>query len=127
MGVDIELSGIGDLVDTLESMVENASGVEDETLKAAAEPILKDAKQTTAFHDRSDKKLRKALSISKPKKLKGRKYVLTGALNKEVFYARMVEFGTSTADPHPFLIPAYNRHNKEAVQIIADKLKGALK
>lgn len=126
MGADMELSGIGDLTDALERMTDNVAAIENEALQAAAEPILAEAKQTTAFHDRSGK-LRKSLAISKLKtnKAKG-KYVLVGALGKNVFYSRMVEFGTSKAAPHPFLGPAFEHHEKEAQEIIANKLREAL-
>lgn len=124
MGVDMELSGISDLKDVLERMVDNVTAVENDALQAAAEPILSEAKQTTAFHDRSGK-LRKSLSISNFK-IKG-KYVLVGALGKNVFYSRMVEFGTSKAMPHPFLMPAFEHHREEAYEIIKQKLTEALK
>lgn len=49
MGVDVSLEGIGDLIDDLEMNVVNASKVEADALKEAAQPILNEAKQTAAF------------------------------------------------------------------------------
>jgi HK97 gp10 family phage protein len=126
MGVDVELSGLGDLMDELECMTVNVAAIENEALQAAAGPILEEAKKTSAFHDRSGK-LRKSLSISKLKIGKTKsKYVLIGALSHDVFYGRMVEYGTSNANPHPFLEPAFIHHRAEASEIIANKLREAL-
>ena len=131
MGVDVNLEGIGDLVDTLELTVANATGAENEALQAAAQPILNEAKETTAFHDHNKdraKGLRASLKISKPKSDRTYKYkyiqVLTAAP-----HAHLVEFGHSgdSAPPHPFLAPAFEHHETEAYEIIRRKLSEALK
>jgi HK97 gp10 family phage protein len=125
MGADIELAGMSDLIDQLDLMVSNSKQVIDETLKAAAEPILADAQQTTAFIDRSGR-LRKSLSISQTIIKKGQTYVLAGSLKKSIYYARLVEYGHSNAHAHPFMAPAFERHKEEAYQIIKKRLKEAL-
>jgi HK97 gp10 family phage protein len=126
MGVDINLSGMDDLIDQLDLMVSNSKQVIDDALKSAAEPILADAQQTTAFVDRSGR-LRKSLAISKTQIKKGQTYVLAGSLKKGIYYARLVEYGHSTARAHPFMAPAFERHKEEAYQIIKEKLTEALK
>jgi phage protein, HK97 gp10 family len=128
MGVDIDLFGMSELIEELELNVSNASKIENEALIAAAEPIINDAKQTTEFADRSGK-LRGSLKVSKVKTKKDGKYVLAGAFDNDVYYAKMVEYGHSgkTAKAHPFLAPAFERHEKEALEIITNKLREALK
>lgn len=125
MGVEIDLSGISDLVQELELKVTNASKVENEALQEAIEPILQDAKQTTAFIDRSGK-LRKSLSKSKVASKNGIKSIKA---ESDSPHAKVVEFGHSgkTAAPHPFLQPAFERHKKEAQEILKNKLREALK
>lgn len=126
MGVDVSLEGMGDLIDDLELNVANASKVEADALKEAAQPILNEAKQTAAFKDHSHR-LRNSLSVGNVRTKRGTKYVLAGVMDKEVFYGRMVEFGTSKASPHPFLAPAFEHHEAEAYEKIRQWLEEALK
>lgn len=125
MGVDVSFSGMGDLIDQLESMVANAAKVENDALKAAMQPIIEEAQQTSAFHDRTGQ-LRASLAVGKVQIKAGRKFILGGTFGKGGWYGRMVEFGTSRAAPHPFLQPAFNHHEKEAEEIIAARIREAL-
>ncbi|HWQ89521.1 MAG TPA: HK97-gp10 family putative phage morphogenesis protein [Desulfitobacteriaceae bacterium] len=122
MGVEISLSGIADLVEELERMAANSAKIQDEVLQTAAEPVLQEARRTTAFHDRSGK-LRGSLNISKSKIRKGQRYVLVQA---DEFYGRMVEFGTSKMSARPFLQPALERNEKIVLEIIRNVLGEAL-
>ena len=129
MGVSISMSGLGELRDQLEAMADNAAAVENEALELAAVPIQKDAMETTAFTDRNadpDKRLRNNIKISKVvKKRAGYRVIRVYCAKRE---ASLVEYGHSGkyASPHPFLAPAYERHENEAAQIIYDKMKEAL-
>jgi len=125
MPVEIELDGIGDLVEQLQRMSDKSSRAISEALNAAAQPVLNDAKRTVAFVDRTGT-LRKGLMISGVKNKKTQKYVLVGTLGKDAFYGRMVEYGTSRAAPHPFLQPAFEQNKKEIADIISNKLREAL-
>lgn len=126
MGVDVSLEGMDDLIDDLELNVANATAVEADALKEASQPIIDEAKQTTAFKDHSHK-LRDSLKVGNVKTQKGTKYVLSGVMSGDVYYGRMVEYGTSKADAHPFLAPAFEHHQLEAEEIIRQKLAEALK
>lgn len=129
MGVNIIMQGMGELRDRLELMVENAKEVEIEALQFAAEPIQKDAMATTAFTDRNEdpeKRLRNNILISKVvKKRAGYRVIRVYCAKRE---ATLVEYGHSGkyAAAHPFLAPAFERHQNESAQIIIDKMKEAL-
>ncbi len=125
MGVSIDFEGIGDLIDDIGRYAANADAVEEEALLEASAPIIEEARQTTAFKDHSGE-LRRSLKVGKVKAQKGSKFVISGVLSKKVYYGRMVEFGTSMAAPHPFLAPAFEHHQAEALEIIRRKLAEAL-
>lgn len=127
MGANMEFEGMGEILDHLEMMVSDVKSVTDKALTAGAKPILNEAKRTTAFIDRSGD-LRKSLKVGKVKTdKKGRKYILIGSFKRDGFKARMVEFGTSTADAHPFLAPAFENRYTEAYKNMREVLTEALK
>lgn len=126
MGASIDFSGLGNLVEELELKVNNASAVENAALKAAAQPILEEAQNTTAFIDHSGK-LRDSLKMSSIKKVNGVKTIQDYSSDP---VAHLVEYGhggPAPAAPHPFLEPAYNHHAAEAKEIIKQMLAEALK
>lgn len=128
MSTDIEVTGMSELVDRVQELGRQSSKIQNEALLKAAEPVLNDAVQTTTFTDRTGR-LRKSLKISRPKSKGDTKYVLVG-IDKgdisEVFYGKFHEFGSSHEPAKPFLGPAYERHKKEALEIIKNELGQAL-
>lgn len=125
MAVNLNFEGMGDLIERFESMVKNSAKIESEALREAAEPIIAEARKSTAFVDRSGE-LRKSLQVGKVKIKSGKKYVLAGSFDDAVYYAKMVEFGRSDSKARPFLAPAFEHHKKEAEEIIIKRLKEAL-
>lgn len=126
---NIELRGVDEILNKLQQIGANIGKLENKALKNAAEPVLKDAKATNAFKDRSGK-LRKGLKITSVKKKEGTKYILVGVDrgdNSEVFYGKFVEFGTSKMPARPFLQPAYEKNKQNIKRIIAETLKEILK
>ena len=126
---NIELTGVDEILNRLQQIGGNISKLENKALKNAAEPVLADAKSTTAFHDRSGK-LRRGLKTSGIKTKDGIKYVLVGvdkSDNSEIFYGKFIEFGTSKMNARPFLGPAYEKNKKEIVETIKDTLREGLK
>lgn len=131
MGANLTTQGFGELFDQLNLMVEKEAADQtiNKILQKAVEPIQKDAMQTTAFTDRNknpNKQLRNNIKISKvAKKRAGYRVIKVYCAKRE---ASLVEFGHSGkyARPHPFLAPAYERHEDEAAQIIYDGIKEAL-
>jgi HK97 gp10 family phage protein len=126
----MSLAGMGVLTDYLKLMVANAAEVEIEALEAAAVPILKDAQSTTAFIDRTGN-LRDSLKISKVvKKRAGYRVIKVYCVRTggEGYEANLVEYGHSGkyAAAHPFMAPAFERHQEEAAEIITGAIKQAI-
>ena len=46
---------------------------------------------------------------------------------RPVKYAHLVEFGTSTAAPHPFMRPAFESRSREATRVYAREISTAIK
>ena len=148
MGVDVEFSGMPELIEKLEATNGRFNTVENQALKAGAQPILEDMKNTTAFKDRTGR-LRKSLKISGIKRTGGRKSVWVGDTDGKCNYSWFVEFGHSIgqsrknmsakdkragklnkvtyAPARPFVAPALERHKREAIEIIKAELRQAIK
>lgn len=148
LGVNMSLEGMDALINKIELMGIKTNAVISPALKAAAEPVLNEAKGTAAFIDKTGN-LRKAMKISNVKTIKGVKAVWVGDVDKQANYSWYVEFGHSKAQsiknmsakdkqagklvkvtnaaPHPFLQPAFQNHEEESKQIIKAYLQAALK
>ena len=126
---EISLQGVDEIIAKLNAINANVNKLTNTALKAAAVPVLEDAKATTEFKDRTGK-LRELLKTSSVKTKDGVKYVLVGvdkSDNSEIFYAKFLEFGTSRMAARPFLGPAYERNKHKILDIIRDKMKEGLK
>lgn len=123
----MDLSGMEELFNRLEGMA-NATTIINKALKAAAIPVLADAKSTSMFTDRTGK-LRRNLKIGTVKTKNDVKYIEIGISksdNSKAFYGKMIEWGTSKKSARPFLQPALER-NKDAVkEIIKEELRRGL-
>ena len=148
MGVDVELSGMSNLIEKLEATNGRFNTVENKALKAGAQPMLEDMKSTNAFKDQTGN-LRKSLKISGIKKKNGVKFVWVGDTDAKCRYSWWVEFGHSLeqskknmsprdkragkldkvtyAPARPFVAPAFERHKREAIEIIKAELRQAIK
>lgn len=127
MSANMEMTGLNELIDRLEELGQNVDAATDAGLKKAAVLVLADAKQTSAFKDKTGK-LRKSMKITGVKKnsKSGDRYLLVGTFGENAFYGRYVEYGTSKMDPHPFLHPALERNRDAAVEIIKQSLQEAI-
>lgn len=128
MGVDLEVSGMSELIAKAQEIGRKGKSIQNKALLAGAQPILNEAVQTTSFTDRTGR-LRKDLKISRPKSKGDTKYVLVGIDKSdisEVFYGKFIEFGTSHQPAKPYLAPAYENHKEEAKEIIKQTLKEGL-
>jgi len=115
MSADMELQGFEDIMKKIEDMGRKGSKAENNAITKGAEPVLEDAKNTTAFKDRTGK-LRKSLDISKVKNGKEGKYVWIGDIDKQANYSWYVEY------THPFLRPAFEKNKDEVFRIIKEEL-----
>lgn len=144
----MSLEGMDELVNKINLMGIKTSQAINPALKAAAEPILNEVQETTAYIDRTHK-LRDSMKISGIKTVRGAKAIWVGDVDKQANYSWYVEFGHSKAQsnknmsakdkasgkmdmvtdaaPHPFMQPAYN-HNKETCkEIMKTYLQEALR
>ena len=126
MGVDIELTGMDDLMKWAEETGRKVSSIAGPALLAGAEPILGEMQHTSAFTDQTGT-LRKSLKISKVKTKSGQKFVWVGDVDGVAKYAWPLERGTSRMKAHPFMRPAFERQKGTAQQIITEKIKEAIK
>ncbi|QCH27985.1 HK97-gp10 family putative phage morphogenesis protein [Clostridium tyrobutyricum] len=128
MAADIELNGMSELIEKLEATNAKAKSIENNALKAGAQPIFEDMKNTTAFKDKTGD-LRKALTVGKIRTKDGVKSIQIGIEGGYVkyFYGKFIEFGTSQIPARPFIHPAYERHKRETIEIIKSELRQALK
>lgn len=128
MPVDIDLNGMSELIEKLEAKNAKAKSIENNALKAGAQPIFEDMKNTTAFKDLTGE-LREALTVGKISTKNGVKSIHIGIERGYVehFYGNFIEYGTSHQPATPFVHPAYLRHRKESKEIIKSYLRQALK
>lgn len=129
MGVDVNLSGISDLIEELEMMTVNTAKAAGEILSKAAQPILQELQSTTAFEDRSGN-LRRSFKISKLRNSRmnknGRWYIWVGDVDREAPHGWLLEYGTSRMPARPFIQPALERHEGEVFEAIKEGLREAL-
>jgi len=88
------------------------------SLRSAARPVVTEAKRLVQV-DRGD--LKKAIKSALSVKSGGEAQALIG-FEKDKFYGRFVELGTSKMPAEPFLRPALINKQEEVVKIIAQAL-----
>ncbi|MCY6354517.1 HK97-gp10 family putative phage morphogenesis protein [Clostridium sp. ZS2-4] len=123
----IELQGVDEILNRIQSIGANVGRLENKALRNAAEPILEDAKANAPVRTG---KLKKGLKITRVKKKDGVKYILVGVDrgdNSEIFYGKFIEFGTSKMPAKPFMQPAYEKNKDNIKRTIAETLKEGLK
>jgi HK97 gp10 family phage protein len=119
MASTFEIEGLSEIMSKIEKMGKEGVKLENDSLKKSAEPILDDAKATTAFIDRTGK-LRKSLKISNVKMSKEGKFVYVGDTDKIANYSWYVEY------KHPFLRPAFEKNKKEVLARLKQEIAKGL-
>lgn len=126
----IETAGFVELTDDLMKMAANISGaVIDDVLRAAAEPVLDQAKANIKTRSGD---LARSLTIGSVKTWRsGGKYITIGAHkgSPAQVYAGPVEFGHGGPHPagaHPYMRPAYDAKKDEAYIKIREALQQAI-
>jgi HK97 gp10 family phage protein len=127
MGIDVDLTGLGDLLDEVDLMVAKPTKAVGEILNRAGQPILRDLQTTTAFEDKSGK-LRGSFKISKLRDTRaGKKLVWVGDVDREALHGWLLEYGTSKMPARPFLEPAVVRNEDEVFDIMTEGLREVLR
>lgn len=125
---DLELQGMQELMSALQALSGKSKKIQNNALKLAAKPILDDAVRTTLFEDVSGAG-RTGLKISRPKSKGDTTTVLIGVDKgdiSEIFYMKMVEFGTTKMVARPFLTNAYLNNKTKAMEILKNELRKGL-
>lgn len=129
-----KVEGLDDLLKTLSGMSSQLQGnAMSKALRAGSKPVLAAARRTVPQRTGA---LKKSLGVKVSRKgyavIGPRKGFKSKALDKiraqhgeniePANYAHLVELGTETAPPHPFLRPAFDATKEEAVQEIGKVL-----
>lgn len=141
----IRTEGFGELTRDLLEMAEKAGGkAADKALKAGAKPIYEDMKQQATIDPKiRTKNLYKSIKIGRVGKTTRKgdyrtmKRISIGAYERNAKemgayapHAHLVEYGhggPAPAPPHPFIGPAYDKHEAEAYAEIRRILEEELK
>jgi HK97 gp10 family phage protein len=126
MAVNIEMSGMDELLAKVEEMGLKVSKVEGIALRAAAEPVAADMRSLVKFSNINELHIKDDIQISNIKTEAGVKYVEVGPI-KTAWRAKFLEFGTSKMTAKPFMSPAYERNKQNIQKIIQSSIEGALK
>jgi len=129
MDIGIDFSSIDSIEKKLKEMGNKGKKLKDIALNEGAQIILNEMEKTRSFKDRSGK-LRKGLKLSKATNFKGARVIKIGVQksdNSKIFYAKMLEWGTSKMSARPFMRPAYEKKRKEALEKTKSVLRQSLK
>jgi len=126
---ELQMRGMDELLERLQGMETKMSNkLKGAVLIKAAQPILADAIGTNVFKDQSGKG-RAGLKTGRPA-FKGDKVTVLIGIDKgdisEIFYMKMVEWGTSKMPARPFLTKAFERNKAEAYEILKAELRSGL-
>ncbi len=126
MGVDVELSGMSELIDRVQQLGRKGSSIQNAALKAAAQPVAEEMKSLVRVSGIDEKHIRDDILVSNVKTKNGTKYVRVGPGTDTNWRAKFLELGTSKMSAKPFMSPSYENKKGEAKQIIKEKLKEGL-
>jgi HK97 gp10 family phage protein len=92
----------------------------------AVQPVVTEAKNTTAFKDVSGR-LRKSIKVGQIKTKKGTRVIQVGDVDGKAYYGRMVEWGTTKMTPRPYLQPAYERNKDNIISTFRKAIEETMK
>ena len=140
-GTSLDISGMDEILSTIEYMGIEGKRVEGKALKKAANLINEEIKAnapTSAVPRqpkektqlwRTGKHAKTLLKISGVKSKNGQKFVLAGLQkndNSKAFYLKFYEFGSSKTPANHFMSRAYQTKKDEAKEAIKEELRKAL-
>jgi len=127
---EIELQGLGDLLQTLQQLEQNVQRIENQALRAGAKIVQQEASRRAPRSRANKKHLADNIAISKIKSKGGVKHVEVGPTpgdNSEFFYGKFLEFGTSKMAARPFMGPTAVEKRKEVIDAMANVIKAGMK
>lgn len=127
MGASIDISGLDDLLNDLQSLGVKASRAETQALKAAGEVVAEAEKRHLNRSDKNHKHLIDDITVSNPQTKDGVKSVYVGPTEKTAYRARFLEHGTSKMPAYPFILPAANEAEQPATEAMVEALRDALR
>jgi HK97 gp10 family phage protein len=120
--MSFEVTGLDDLLQKLDQIVDKVDGVIDNALNDVGDNLLNKMKSTSAFSDKTGK-LRRSIKKSEIIGEGTSKNIYVGANSP---HAHLVEFGTSKMSAKPFIEPAYLQTKKENEKIIENHIRKAV-
>lgn len=127
-GIDLDLSGFQEMLDTLNIMTEEASKIITKALNEGIKPVKSAVERHAPVYAGPDKKgtikglLKANIKVGKVKRSKGGVYsqvVGTGRDDiSKVFYGKFSEYGSKHEIAKPWMRPAYDESKDEAYRII---------
>lgn len=128
--MSFEITGINELLANLERIGRNVEQAKKQALNEGAEIIKESAKQKCPRSTQRGSHLADNIIISDVKQgVDGKPYVEIGpqkSSNDEFFYGKFLEFGTVKMNAKPFMEPAFLEKRREALDKIADVIRGVV-
>ncbi len=124
--ISYSIDGFEDLTRRITEMGVKGSRIENAALNDAAQPIYEDMRESAPVRTGRG---RDSITIGSPKRTKGGKIISIGihdAQRDTGLHMYYVEFGTSRADAHPFIRPAFERKKRESYDILKQRVKKGL-
>jgi len=123
--MSLEIEGLDELLQKIEKLQISNTEI-DTALQAGAEPIKNEMKSLVPISNLSHKHIRNDIKIGEAKG-EGLKRTISIGVGKETAWrAKFLEFGTTKMSAKPFIEPALQNKKREALNIIAQKLKEVL-
>jgi len=126
MAAELELEGLDALLTRLEQVSVKASRVENQALKAAAEPVADEMKSLVHVSSLEHIHIRDDIQVSGVKTKDGVKYVEVGPGKATNWRAKFLEWGTAKMQAEPFVQPPYEHKQQEVIEIMKQKIREAL-
>ncbi|NTW04536.1 MAG: hypothetical protein HGA27_00275 [Peptococcaceae bacterium] len=127
---EIKLEGLDQLLQNLQQVGKKVSATENKALRAGADIVKESASKKAPRSKLNRSHLADNIAISNVKTQDGIKHIEVGPQkgdNSPFFYGKFLEFGTSKMAAKPFLYPALIETRSEAVNAMAEVIRGALK
>jgi HK97 gp10 family phage protein len=121
-----EIQGMDELLSNLKKLGIRASKIENEALQSGAKVIQKRASQRVSRSFLHKDHLADHITCSDIKKKEGIKYIEVGP-ERNFFYGKFLEWGTSKMRARPFLLPAAEESKDEVIDRMIAVIRSRLR